>query len=181
MDGAGVACCGCLGGATISLWNLKFAHVLLKHWVWLGLGLMIKAFKLWQGCRHYPDHSWNAEKPLVMKGSADPAPNRRCHPFRETLLNRRRNSSSRSMRARVSPLNEEMPETECMLVATWAKSLVWKWFTVTKALASAPFYSSRYWVPSNKSFIENVSVCRWPGNHLWITGGTAREADPLEV
>ena len=23
-------------------------------------------------------------------------------------------------------------------------------------------------------------VCRWPGNHHWITGGTARETHPLE-
>ena len=23
-------------------------------------------------------------------------------------------------------------------------------------------------------------VCRWPGHHLWITGGNAREANPLE-
>ena len=53
------------------------------------------------------------------------------------------------------------PEAECLLVATWVKNLVWKW-AFTKALARAPYCSSRFWKPSPKSFVQDV-----PGNTLY--------------
>ena len=47
------------------------------------------------------------------------------------------------------------PEPECELVATWVKSSVWKW-AFTKALAGAPYCSSRFWKPSPRSFVQDV-------------------------
>ena len=49
----------------------------------------------------------------------------------------------------------KMPESKCMLVATWEKNSVWKW-EFTKALAWAPYCSSRYWKPFTKS-----TECPW--------------------
>ena len=56
----------------------------------------------------------------------------------------------------------KMPEADCVLVATWVKSSVWKW-VFTKALAWAPYCSSWFWKPSAKSFEQDV-----PGKTLVI-------------
>ena len=78
----------------------------------------------------------------------------------------------------------KMPEAECLLVATWVKSSVWK-LASTKALAWAPYCSSQFWKPSPRSFVLDMimslgkPVCRWPGHHHWIAGGITTEADPL--
>ena len=76
-----------------------------------------------------------------------------------------------------------LAKTECVLVANRVKSSVWK-LEFTEALAWAPYYSSLFWTPSPKSFVQDVPgkpVCSWPGDHLWVTGGISREADPLEA
>ena len=62
------------------------------------------------------------------------------------------------------------------------KSSVWKW-VFTKALARPPYFNH-----GSGSLLPRVShrmsprkpVCWWPGHLLWVAGGTARKADPLE-
>ena len=82
-------------------------------------------------------------------------------------------SASRSVRCGSYRAYMKMPEVEWVLVATWVKSSAWKW--------ASPYCSARFWKRSPKSFVQDVpgKTCM-PGHHHWITGGTAREADPLE-
>ena len=76
----------------------------------------------------------------------------------------------------------EMQEAESVLVATWVKSSLWKW-VFTKDFAWDPTVNRGSGSPLQR-FSNRMSlgkpVCRWPGHHLWITGGIAREADPQE-
>ena len=73
----------------------------------------------------------------------------------------------------------KIPEAVCVLVATWAKSSVWK-CVFTKALAWAPYCSSLFWKPSSKCFVQDVpgktciQMTRLSSVNRW---GTAREAD----
>ena len=46
-------------------------------------------------------------------------------------------------------------EADCLLVAIWLTSSVWKWM-FTKALAWAPDCSSWFWKPPPKSFVHGV-------------------------
>ena len=66
---------------------------------------------------------------------------------------------------------------------TWVKGSVWKW-VFTKTLARAPtvnhgFGSNHLTVWCWKS-MRNL-ICRWLSHPHWITGGTASEADQVEV
>ena len=49
----------------------------------------------------------------------------------------------------------KMPEAECVLVATWVKSSLWKRAFIS-ALVWSPYYSSWFWKPSPKSFKQDV-------------------------
>ena len=76
----------------------------------------------------------------------------------------------------------KMLEAECMPAATWVKSSKWKW-VFSKALAWAPYCSSRFWMSSLKSFVKDVTgkICkqvfrssslkRWGGSkRRWSSG-----------
>ena len=49
-----------------------------------------------------------------------------------------------------------MKTPDCVMLATWVKSSLWKW-AFTKALAWAPYCSSQFWKSSPRSFVQGVA------------------------
>ena len=74
-----------------------------------------------------------------------------------------------------------LPEAECVLIATWVKSSLWKLCSPRLLPGSpidrgsgSPFPRVLYRMSLGKP------ECRWLGHHHSIAGGTARDVEPLE-